>query len=82
MDLLFDREDGVISLCEIKYSDKSFAIDKPYAKILAGKVRAFDEQLKTTKTLSLIMITTQGVKENIWYEELLDGQVTLEQLFS
>jgi AAA+ ATPase superfamily predicted ATPase len=82
VDLLFDREDGVISLCEIKYSDKPFAIDKPYAKILAGKLQTFDQQIQTKKALSFIMISTHGVKENIWYEDLVDGQVTLDHLFS
>ena len=38
IDLLFDRDDGVITLCEIKFSDKAFTIDKDYAKTLANKV--------------------------------------------
>jgi len=80
VDLLFDRPDGIISLFEIKYSDKAFAIDKPCAKILANKIQAFNEQMHTEKTLSLVMITTRGVKENLWYEELVDDQITLDQL--
>ncbi|MCE5294802.1 MAG: ATP-binding protein [Chlamydiales bacterium] len=80
VDLLFDRPDGIISLFEIKYSDKAFAIDKPCAKILANKIRVFNEQENTKKTLSLVMITTRGVKENIWSEELVDSQITLDQL--
>ncbi len=81
VDLLFDREDKTISLCEIKYSDKPFVIDKSYAKILADKIQTFQQHLNPAKSLSLIMITSAGVKENIWCDELIEGQISLEQLF-
>ncbi|MBA3239096.1 MAG: hypothetical protein H0T62_12210 [Parachlamydiaceae bacterium] len=38
IDLLFDREDGVITLCEIKNSEHPFSVDKANAKQLAQKM--------------------------------------------
>jgi len=81
VDLLFDREDGVVTLCEVKYSDKIFSIDKPTAKLLANKIQVFNKEAQSQKTISLILITTAGVKENIWSEELIDGNISLDHFF-
>ena len=46
MDLLIDREDAAVTICEIKYSSTSFLIDKSYAKNLMNKVEAFEKEPK------------------------------------
>jgi uncharacterized protein len=81
IDLLFDRQDGVITICEIKCSDNQFAIDKFYYQELVRKMEVFRKQTRTKKQLFLCMITTQGLKQTIHSEELVNGQVTLEDLF-
>ena len=81
IDLLFDRGDDAITVCEIKYSDKLFTIDKPYAKSLTSKLDIFEVRTKTKKELFLAMITTTGVKHNLWSEDIVDTQVTLDALF-
>lgn len=82
IDLLFDREDGVITLCEIKYSNKPFAIDKDYGRQLIRKVEVFERQVKPSKPTFLAMITTMGLKSNLWSEELVQNEVTLTDLFA
>lgn len=81
IDLLFDRQDGIITLCEIKYSDKPFTIDKAYAKQLIKKMDVFAEQTKPEKQLFLAMITTTGIKENVWSADLVHNEVKLADLF-
>lgn len=81
IDLLFDRNDGVITLCEIKRSDNQFAIDKVCYQELLRKMEVFRKQTRTKKQLFLTMVTTQGLKQTIHSEELITGQVTLEELF-
>lgn len=81
VDFVFDRNDGIITLFEFKYSDKIFVIDKAYAKNLANKIQVFNENMKTKKALNLCLVSTHGVKENIWSEELMDNQITADQLF-
>jgi hypothetical protein len=81
IDLLFDRADGIISICEIKYSNTPFVIDKNYGKQLMRKVEVFEQQIETTKQIFLSMITTEGIKPNLWSEELIQSEVTLAQLF-
>lgn len=82
IDLLFDRDDGVITLCEIKFSDKPYSITKDYAKSLARKLDVFQSQTKTPKQLMLAMITAGGFKENLWSEDLVQSVVTVESLFN
>jgi uncharacterized protein len=81
IDLLFDRQDGVITLCEIKCSDNQFAIDKSYYQELVRKMEIFRKQTRTKKQLFISMITTHGLKQTIHSEELITSQVTLEDLF-
>jgi len=81
IDLLFDRQDGVITLCEIKRSENLFEIDKAYYQELVRKMEVFRKQTRTKKQLFLTMITANGLKPTIYSEELIAGQVSLEDLF-
>ncbi len=82
IDLLFDREDGIITICEVKYSNKSFVIDRDYGKQLVKKQEVFEQQIKPSKQIFLAMITTCGVKSNLWSEELVQNNITLADLFA
>lgn len=80
VDLLFDRNDDAISLCEIKYSDQSYTLDKAAAKAIAGKKDVFINQTKTRKQIFQILITATGLKPGLWNEEVIDQMVTLDAL--
>jgi len=83
IDLLFDRADNVITVCEIKYNEQPFIIDKHYAKILTNKLRVYQERSQTPKQLFLAMICAGGIKPSIYSEELVHGGiVTLDDLFA
>jgi len=81
VDLLIDRTDNCINLCEIKYSNKIYSITKDYAKNLANKITVFSEKSKTKKQIFLTMITTMGIKKNIWSEDLVSSEILLADLF-
>ena len=81
IDLLFDRLDGAITLCEIKYSDKPFAIDKSYAQEILKKMEVFRKQTKTKKQLFFSMITKMGLKPTMYSEELISNEAILDDLF-
>ncbi len=81
IDLLFDRPDGTITICEIKCSDKPFAIDKAYAQALLKKMDIFRKQIRTQKQLFLSMVTTFGLQPTMYSEEIVANQVTLDDLF-
>lgn len=82
IDLFFDRPDGIITICEIKYTDKPFKIDKEYAGKLLNKVKVFKSQTKTKKQIFIAMISANGIQPSIYSEELICGVVALEDLFA
>lgn len=82
IDLLFDRDDEVVTICEIKYNDKPFVIDKEYAQKLTGKVTIYKQQSRTNKQVFIAMVAANGVKKNKYSDELVDATVTLNDLFT
>lgn len=81
IDLLLDRDDGVVNIIEIKFSQKLYRITKEYASELGDKLDIFSEQLKTSKDLHLTMITTNGLLPNIYSKELVENEITLNDFF-
>lgn len=80
IDLLIDRRDHVINLCEIKYAAEEYVISKETDLDLRNKIGTFLEATKTKKTIQTTMITTYGVKPN-QYSSLINTQVILDDLF-
>ena len=81
VDLLFDRPDGAITICEIKCSNTSFSIDKAYAQSLLKKMEVFRKQTRTKKQLFLAMVTTFGLHTTMYSEEIVTNAVILDDLF-
>ena len=81
IDLLFDRMDDSITLCEIKFTQKPFTIDKAYARDLENKIRVFKTVTRTQKQIFLAMIASSGLKKSQYSESLVSGVVTLDNFF-
>ncbi|MCB0609111.1 MAG: AAA family ATPase [Lewinella sp.] len=81
IDLVIDRRDQVINLCEMKFSIAPFTITKAYAEQLMHKIGVFREETKTNKALHLIMITTMGLARNNWSDTLIRSDLTMDVLF-
>ena len=80
IDLIIDRRDRVINLCEIKFTTKEFEISKDYDLNLKNKVELFKESTGTKSTLQLTMITTYGIKRNK-YSNYVSKEICLDDLF-
>lgn len=81
IDLLIDRQDKCINLCEIKFVNGQFVIDKKYAGELDNKVRVFREQTKTKKTIFPTIISTYGTRKNDHYVGRVQAELTMEIFF-
>ena len=81
IDLLIERNDRVINLCEIKYASDEFTIDKRQDENLRRKRAVFKEETKTRKTVHLTMITTYGIKHN-QYRGNVQSEITANDLFT
>ena len=80
-DLLIDRRDQVINLCEMKFSIHPFTIDKRYAAELRNKIGVFRNETQTRKSVFLTMITTYGVKANQYSAGLVQNNLDMDCLF-
>lgn len=81
IDLLFDRSDNAITICEIKYNEQPFAIDAQYARNLQNKVETYRQQTRTNKQIFITMITSGGLKKTDYMNKLITNEVNLDNLF-
>lgn len=81
IDLLIDRKDQVINLCEMKYSLSEYAIDAEYEQKLRNKKSVFIDTTNTRKAVHLTMVTTFGIKANA-HSGIVQNEITLDDLFS
>lgn len=81
IDLLIDRSDDAITLCEIKFTQGAFVLNKAERQKLEKKVQVFREKSKTRKQIFVALVSVNGVQNNQHAKELLAGVVTLDDLF-
>ena len=80
IDMLIDRADRVMNVCEIKFSRSEFEIDKNYEADLRRKVDAVLEHAKNRRTPIMTLITTYGLKYNM-YSGRIQKVVVMDDLF-
>ena len=78
---MIDRRDNTINLCEMKFCDGPFTIDKRYASELRDKREIFRGMSRTRKNVFITMITTFGVSNNAYAKELVASSLTADALF-
>lgn len=81
IDLVIDRRDQVINLCEVKFSVYPYIIDKKYSSDLRNKIGAFKTATKTRKSVFLTMITTFGIQKNNYFSGLVQNEIKMDDLF-
>ncbi len=80
IDLIIDRKDASINLCEIKFHAAPFSIDKKYYNELIQKRQRFIDYTKTKKQVFLTFITNLGIADNAYASEIVDGEILLEDM--
>lgn len=81
IDLIIDRADQMINLCEIKYSTGVYTITKNEETKLRNRISDFTTETRSKVGILLTLITPFGLKENI-YSSGISAQVTLDDLFT
>jgi uncharacterized protein len=82
IDLVIDRDDNVISLCEMKFYNSEFTINKKYASEIANKINAFTLKTKTRKSIFVTFITSYGLVTNSYSNQYVQNELTIEHLFA
>lgn len=81
IDLVIDRADQSINLCEMKFSESEFVIDERYASDLRRRRATFERVTGTRKALFLTFVTTYGVRDNVHAQALGVSSLTMDALF-
>ena len=71
---------NITDICEIKYADAAFTMDKSYEEKLLHKRDVFKNVTKTKQALKIVMISAHGIKGKA-YTEHISEIITLEDLF-
>lgn len=80
IDLLIDRRDQVINICEMKYANDRYIIDKDYEEKLRRRLSTFQHLTRTRKALHLTFVTTYGLSRNAYCGNV-QAEVTMDDLF-
>lgn len=81
IDLLIDRADELISVCELKHTVNPFTITKRYADDLRRKLAIFKQTTGTRKGLQLVLVTTAGLIDNAQARDMVDHHVELDSFW-
>ena len=81
VDLVIDRTDDVVNLCEIKFHNDEFSIDAEYLKKLRKKENEFRAATKSKKGIYTVLISTWGVKQNQYSQAIVTNDIKMNCLF-
>lgn len=80
IDLIIDRADNLVNVCEMKFSSSPYVITKKYAAELSMKVDTFRDVEKIRKGIRLTIVSANGLMDNA-YANVAQSIVTLDDLF-
>ena len=81
IDMLINRKDGIVNLCEVKYTEKEYIITKEYSTKLRQKRVVFEHISKTKKSVVTTLMTTFAAIRNEYYFEEIDSEIVMDDLF-
>lgn len=80
IDLIIERKDNIVNMCEIKYYSEEYTVSKDYDLILRHRLGLLQKELSSKQVIHSTLITTFGLKYNS-YSGIFTNVITLEDLF-
>lgn len=80
IDLLIERKDNIVNMCEMKFYSEEFTVSKAYHKTLVHRSNLLLEHLSPKMAIHPILITTYGLTHNEYSREFINC-VTFNELF-
>lgn len=81
MDMVIERADKVTSLCEMKYTNKPYAITKDESDKIERRKEKLEECLPAQKQVLVTIVSNRKPKANGYYNNLISSNITLDDLF-
>ena len=81
IDLLLERADNTVNLCEMKFAGEEYVITRSYEELLRKRVEIFRHHTKCKAAMPITFITTYGLKNNMNANAYIPYQIVLDDLF-
>ena len=81
IDLLIDRNDGIIDICEMKYTREPYALSEAEWIRISMRRKALKDATSTRKAVQVVMVIDLPLAQNAWSKEI-SGFVSSEDLFA
>ncbi|MCR4664408.1 MAG: hypothetical protein K5660_03480 [Paludibacteraceae bacterium] len=80
IDMLIDRIDRIVNICEMKYADEEYVMNADEDRRLRQRISRFIEHTRTRKAVHPVLVTTYGLSRN-GYASVFQHIITLDDLF-
>ena len=81
IDMVIDRADQIIHICEAKFTKENYALNNDYSARLRLRKTIFKQATETKKAVFTTLLTTYAALQNKYYLEEIDSEITMDKLF-
>ena len=80
IDLILERADQIVNLCEVKYSASTYELDKDEFEKIQNRAEVFSKETKLRHAVWITLLTTFGLKDGK-YSSVAQNVLTMDDLF-
>ena len=81
IDLIIERKDNIVNICEMKFYNDEFTVTKSYDRVLVGRYNRLGTMIPKRSTINPVLVTTFGLEYNE-YSGFFQNVITLDDLFN
>ena len=81
IDMVIDRGDNIVNICEMKYTDEPYSINKSTSENIKNKCYELKSHIKKRKGINVVLVTTYPIKQNEYSINMIQNNVVLNDLF-
>ena len=82
MDMVIERADGIVNLCEMKYTQQQYTLDKTEAEKVTRRMDSLRVLNRKRQNVQCVLVTKQDAKQNSYYNNLITKNLTLSDLMN
>ena len=80
IDMIIERADNIVNMCEMKFYNTDFVVDKNYDRVIRNRIELLSKELSNKYAIYPTLITTFGLKYNEYSNDFIKV-ITIDDLF-
>lgn len=80
IDMIIERADNIVNMCEMKFYNTDFVVDKNYDRVIRNRIELLSKELSNKYAIHPTLITTFGLKYNEYSNDFIKV-ITIDDLF-